>query len=306
MSIIATNLNCVITAALAGIVCVFPGWLCAEIKGPYQADAHTLHLYHFDNSSTTESSKGLVQDDISASTAFTLKLLDGAKIVPSYPGFGEALDTSARKSSRASTLKPLSTATFHNKQSGAFTCEAIVRMDFDPNTFSKQYVDRMQIISLDSQTPGLTRSYHLSFRSLGVLGATAPSLEFVKFAGPEGGPITTLIAVLPQTKPHAPVQGAWFHVAITYNGEEGKDGNFKFYWTRMAPEVTRANLVQSATLERDSAVQQDSTLSIGNAARKKAGFFENWVGQIDEVRISGVARGPNDFLFSKPNVAQAQ
>jgi hypothetical protein len=37
--------------------------------------------------------------------------------------------------------------------------------------------------------------------------------------------------------------------------------------------------------------------AIGNEARSTGNESENFLGQVDEVRISGVARGPGEFIF---------
>lgn len=263
----------------------------AAVRSPYQADDSTLHLYHFDEIGS------VARDAKTESPQFELRLTGGAGLTSGRAGFGRALSTRTKADSRAATPKTVTSQTFWNEETGAFTYEALVRMDFEPTALLDRRVHRMQIFSLDSDSKGITRSILFSLRPVGVMGATTPSLELIKFASFKGEAIQNLVAELPASGPHIPVRDKWFHVAVTYNGDEGIAGNCKIYWTRMDENVSEAHLLATATLRSDLAKQKKSIFAVGNSARNGEGVKENWLGQIDEVRISSVAREAGEFLF---------
>lgn len=263
----------------------------SEIQGPYEPDQHTLHLYHFDNEENT------TEDAATKSSKYSLKRSGDAATADGFQDFGKSLNTQLKTEARTNTSGTLPTSTFWNEETHAFTYEALVRMDFDPNEIMIGRAERMTIFALDSSGKGYMRSFHLSLRPLGVAGATTSSLVFVKYAGPDRGAIQTITLELPLTGLHAPVRGKWFHVAVTYNGNAGAADNLKVYWTRVDRGATRAELLASASLEKNPSKQTTSFFSVGNTARKSDGYVENWLGQIDEVRISDVARKDDEFLF---------
>lgn len=275
----------------------------SAVRGPYDVDEHTLHLYHFD-SEARFAKKRMTPDAVGLDPARGLAFQNGAKLTRSFhAAFGSAIDTSAASAARLMTFSPMPQSAFWNRQTGAFTYEAIVQMDFDPRKFLEDRPCRMQILAVDNDESGLKRGFWLSLRPIGVHGATAPSLEFVKIGSGEYGPrIQTIVAVLPSSGLHSPIPEAWFHVAVSYDGNEGKRDNLKIYWTRVAPKVTAANLVHLASLDRDPPPDAMLSLGVGNGVPKPN---ENWLGKIDEVRISSVARRPHEFLFSETEVATA-
>jgi len=278
-------------AAMVGSLICTASFGRAEVRGPYLADQNTLHLYHFDEPGN------VVNDAKTGEAMFDLKLSGGAGLTSGRADFGRALSTRSMKEARAAIAKTVSSQSLWNTETGAFTYEALVRMDFEPANLLENRNDRMQILSVDSNGKGSTRSMHLSLRPVGVAGATAPSLEVIKFASFKGEAIQNLVAELPSSGPHIPVRDKWFHVAITYNGDEGILGNCKIYWTRVDDSATEANLLATATLRSDMAVQQKSIFAVGNSGRTVEDTKENWLGQIDEVRISSVARAADEFLF---------
>jgi hypothetical protein len=122
-----------------------------------------------------------------------------------------------------------------------------------------------------------------------------PVLQFIKIAN-----LTESIAApLPVEGNHAVNTTDWFHVAVAYNGNAGAPDNTRFYWTRLIPGVARANAIGtgSLTADFDSATMQGD-FSIGNEARDTNGNTGAFIGSIDEVRISSIARTMDDFLFS--------
>jgi hypothetical protein len=111
----------------------------ALIVGPYTSDSATLHLWHFD-----ESSPPVV--DFAPGGTNVIALVNGATLGnTSFPGFGTALSTydggpwgtNAADKDAALAARPVAgpgdnvSLTYANPVTGAFTYEALVRIDFD-------------------------------------------------------------------------------------------------------------------------------------------------------------------------------
>ena len=287
----------------------------ADIHGRYRVDNHTMHLYHFDEPEAPLHDEKSDRDDAST---FDLSLLGDAHTrSDSYKGFGTALDTSRSKEAGAfirtvasSNAKPTdaqlpwpenrATETFWNHTTGAFTVEAIVRLDFDPTVPVVGRTGPMDIVDLENPAINALRNrpYQFGMRPIGVMGATTPALQFVNVSG--GNRVQTIVALLPRTGIHAPRQGDWYHVAVTYSGEPAKSGNLKFYWTNLHDSVTEAHLITEMTMNASLTGSQGS-LSVGNTSRPSRHTYGcNWAGLLDEVRISDVARRADDFIFFNP------
>ena len=65
---------------------------------------------------------------------------------------------------------------------------------------------------------------------------------------------------------------------------------------------TVATSVGTGTLVNDLAATA-ADFAIGAEARNSSGNTGQFLGLIDEVRISGVARGPGDFIFAVPEAS---
>ena len=75
----------------------------------------------------------------------------------------------------------------------------------------------------------------------------------------------------------------------------------KFYWTKVDPTDTQANLLQSVAFTASQVDATDSVpLVLGDEGRVVTtnGSQEGLLGELDEVRISNVARAPDQFIFS--------
>jgi hypothetical protein len=108
-------------------------------------------------------------------------------------------------------------------------------------------------------------------------------------------------AALPETGNDAINTTDWFHVAVTYDGIENTADNLKFYFTRLSNDEldTAAHLLSSHNMTRDMGAGGGSAtglgdFAIGNNARS---LGSKHFGLMDEVRISSVARAPNEFIF---------
>lgn len=275
-----------------------------ETLQPYVADANTLHLWHLDELEATAANPAA---DSGTSPVSLESLENGATLwQPSLPAFNTALDTSANRGTTtgaALAAKPLSVGDADSVDplvyagvDGAFTFEAIVRLDFDP-AIAPTSVTPMQIVTSEGE---LDRLWQFRFVPIGAtelaLGGTTPEIQFIKI----GGGVQQINAAVPiAAEPDAAVQGGWYHLAVTYNGSEATPDNLKFYWTRMDGSRSAANEIGSAQLDADI-VGTKGSITIGNEARDAgsgAGANNNFEGLIDEVRISDIARASTDFHF---------
>jgi hypothetical protein len=239
---------------------------------PYTVDANTRHLWHFD-----EANPGPAQPAAGIVGSFNLTPENGASLgVASASGLASAGETLAATAAgfRGATI-PVSAVT---GPGGAFTFEALIR--------TSNITDLQQIITMEN-TSGSTSERPFQFR------IDAGNLRFINVsAGPQ-----SVLAQIPTTGPDAFVANEWFHVAVAYNGSEGTPDNIRLYWTRLDPSRTAANSIHSATLAADLGGVA-TTFGVGQDYRNSNG---NLKGRIDEVRISAIARGPNDFLFKAPD-----
>jgi hypothetical protein len=260
---------------------------------PYTPDAHTLQLWHLDEASPPFAN--------AANPAHPLSGLHHGALAarPAQPGFGSSVNfntgtgtalgilTYAPTLSSSVAAETPTTFAYHGPD-GAFTIEALVRFENLPGS----WISPGQIVAMEGDGTG-TEDRVFQFRidpSGGV-----PALQFIKIAG-----LTESIsAPLPVEGNHAINTTDWFHVAVAYNGDAGAPDNTRFHWTRLTPGVDRANVIGTGSLSADfdSATMQGD-FSIGNEARDTNGNTGAFIGSIDEVRISSIARTPDDFLFS--------
>lgn len=259
---------------------------------PYEPDDQTLHLWHLDELTPPFANAADAEHPL-------LGLLNGATgWLPGPGGFGTSVnvntgaDTSrgivTYAAALSSATSPDTPATFAwHGSDGAFTLEALVRMDSIPTA-------NAQIIAFDGDGDG-TQDRVFQFRLVLVSGA--PALQFNPIATGVTGSYTV---PLPVSGLHAPVAGVWFHAAVTYDGRAGVAGNLKLYWTRLDSGAVQANLLGGAgTLSADfNQTVNRGDLSLGNEARASGGSTEVFPGRIDEVRISAVARGAAEFYFT--------
>ncbi|MSR65789.1 MAG: hypothetical protein EXS24_00240 [Pedosphaera sp.] len=115
-------------------------------------------------------------------------------------------------------------------------------------------------------------------------------MEFVGIVGAN----YTVIAPIPTNGPDAIVSNSWYHVAVTYDGNEGAAGNFKVYWTLMDPSRTSANLIYTDSLPLDLPIGAPD-FCVGNTGRNTPNG--NFLGLTDEIRISDIARDPTGMMF---------
>jgi hypothetical protein len=272
----------------------------AEAFHPYTADPNTLHLWHLDEIDQPATDAG--------SNAVTMTTLNanGRLWAPSLPGFATGLNPSTgRGTTTGGVLSALplvngtadDTTMTYMSASGAFTFEGIVRIDFDP-AVAPAPVNAMQIVTGESDV-GATRVWQFRLVPVGGPGntaGTAPLLEFINLHGETA--IQSLSVALPTSgDPDAIVQGGWYHVAVAYNGSEATADNLKLYFTLLDPSRTQANEVFSGQMTNDL-ITAAPDFTIGNEGRDLGGSSDAFLGVVDEVRISDIARSPAQFLFS--------
>lgn len=268
---------------------------------PYAVDASTLHLWHLDEVTPPAA------DAVAGGTPLT-SLQNGAQMwTPSLPGFGTGLNPSAgRGTANAGVLSALPLAAnatddvsfAYAGADGAFTFEGIVRIDFDP-AVAPASVAPMQIVTAENDLDS-ARVWQFRIVPIGATGntaGTAPLLEFINLHGSVG--TQSLSVPLPiGAGANAIAQGGWYHVAVAYNGTEATADNLKLYWTKLDPANTQASQLASLQMTADLLVSTACDLTIGNEGRTNGGSTDAFLGVVDEVRISSVARTAGQFLFS--------
>jgi hypothetical protein len=288
----------------------------AAIVGPYTPDANTLHLWHLNETATP------VVD--SATAGINLSgLLSGATLGnASYTGFGNALNTldGGQDATTAGTRDALLAAsasagnvlvTYADPTTGAFTYEAILWIGFDPFRNLGASTDGgngrgtpLEIVSCES---GTTTNRILQFRivpagmrpAVALPPAAVPLLTFENIRAGSTGQ-ATIYAAIPTNGPDSILSNHWYHAAVTYNGSPDTTGNLKFYWTLLDPSRTSAAQISiistNAMLSGLNRLSSASTpLLLGNEGRNRNG---NFLGLIDEVRVSSVARPASGMMFT--------
>lgn len=276
-------------------------------------DAATLQLWHFDEAAGATSVANAAPGGYPLGSVAAGATLGNT----AYAGFGNALRTfdsgplatlTANPNGvpgRDAYAAPVSVVTgtadniplAHRGADGAFTIEAMVYVDFNPASLAvaPDTQRQMMIVGADAEesgTGGGANGRLFQFRlNWTTANDTTPSLEFINI----GSPIQSLVANLPVTGPNAIAQGNWYHTAVTYDGAANTANNLKLYWTKVDPARDQAALLAAFTMTNDLPdVVPDWT--IGNDGRNAVD--SNWVGLIDEVRFSSIARAATDFIFT--------
>jgi len=289
------------------VLAVFSPWLAsAAIVGPYTPDANTTYLFHLDegagstvavNAGSAGYSAILYAGNPYAGDGLDQPSITGGLGNPGFSGFGAAaqvggpfdagfglgVDISGNGRFSLDDNDPIGVdrLTDHSSIFGtgnAFTLEAMINL---PAITGSNH----EIISTDSSAGNADRGFQFRINSAG-------NLEF-NFVGVNTSAIS---AAIPTTGDHAFVADEWFHVGLSYDG-----ANATFYWTRLNDAYTAANAIGGPTAEGVD-INDDAVLVFGNEGRVvgTTGSTEGLQGLIDEIRISDVARGADEFLFAVP------
>ncbi len=270
---------------------------------PYAADDATLHLWHLDEDKPPFADSGRSPRPLEG-------LLNGAAAgTPALPGFGKSVSFNYARTHEPETSKIygpilLSKPKLDSAQGdqvdapfpimgddGAFTIEAIVKLDALPEEARGLAYG---IVTLDDEVPG-QRVFLLRIEKPGFLAFLPISGTAVRGGG---------LATIPVSGPHAMNTTDWFHVAVTYSGNEAAADNLKLYWTRLGSGAEKANLIGRGILYEDLN-RALGDLAIGNTGRRNPyGPWEYFPGLVDEVRISSMARAPEDYFFVSPEAKE--
>ena len=303
---------------LAGLLAV--AWLFTQlaaqavIVGPYTADANTLHLWHMDASAVP------VPDAVSTGSTNLMKLANGALLgASSYStAFGTALNTAdggqdgiaaADKDAylAASPTTGNVVLALADPTTSAFTFEALVWIGFDPaKDFSSTAnggngrAAVCEIMTGESNTSA-NRVFQFRIAPIGcALGNTTVNLEFVNV---NLGASQNLSVPIPTTGPDAILGNKWYHAAVTYNGLANTGNNITLYWTLMDTNRMCANAIGASIMANDLPVAP-TVFALGNIPGRTANA--NFLGLIDEARISNIARSADDMMFGAKLCCAAQ
>jgi autotransporter-associated beta strand protein len=291
----------------------------ANIVGPYSPDVNTLHLWHMDQSTVP------VLDSVSSGgTNFTV-LTNGATLGnASFSGFGTALSAvgpgTLTNGACALTPRPLpsDTALTYTGPNGAFTYEAVVQIQVNPalnlGTVANGGTGRNTALTIMAGEGNANAERLFQFR-IDPVGfnpnaggfttpLTQPAIEFINVN--KATSVQSVIMLIPTTGPDAIIQNGWYHIAVTYNGQPGTANNMSFYWTLMDSSRLSATLLGTATMNL-SLASGTPNFVIGNTGRNPGGAVANplnanFLGLIDEVRMSKIALGPGQMMFSAPTI----
>jgi autotransporter-associated beta strand protein len=294
----------------------------ANIVGPYSPDANTLHLWHMDQSTVP-----VLDSAINGGTNFTV-LTNGATLGnASFTGFGTALSAwgpgTLTNGACALTPRPLpsdTSFTYADSVSGAFTYEAVVQIQVNPalnlGTVANGGTGRntaMTILAGEGNT-NPERIFQFRIDPVGLnpnaggfnTPLTQPAIEFINVNKAVSGTVQNIIMLIPTSGPDAIVQNSWYHIAVTYNGQPNSANNISFYWTLMDSSRTSASLLGNSIMTNNLASGTPSFV-VGNTGRNPGGNIANalnanFLGLIDEVRMSKVALGPGQMMFSAPTI----
>jgi autotransporter-associated beta strand protein len=291
----------------------------ADLVGPYTPDANTLFLFHFNESAggtatVNFGSKGgnaYSVNELAASTTppTITTMLGAAGYVNGATNFGNCMTNPASSAAQAGNLigydynnngsyegdvsstvpSPdrlvMTNLNVGNGSQTPFTFEAVIQ---PTSTAGSQEI----ICTDNSGFPNNTnpnRGFQFRINSGG--------LNFQYIGGPS---IQAISGTIPTTGGDAFVPGTWYHVAATYDG-----ATVRLYWTRLDPTNGAAHLLNSGGMTLGTAHGAVAgPLVFGNDNRNNAG--EQFLGSIDEVRISSVARAANQMQFFSPLVSITQ
>ena len=287
-------------AAAAVVFLLFASPAAQAAVSPYTADANTIYLYHLNeaaggsvaaNSGSAALNAIAYDGNPSTAAGATDQPLDTTILgATGFSGFGNAANISAidlglgvdRDASGGFRLDSATSpdrAANHSSIFGAgnvFTLEAMINL-------ADLTLTTREIIATDNTEANNLRGFQFRVNS--------GNLEF-NFIAPN---VSAVTAAIPIAGPHAFAANQWFHTALSYDGT-----NARFYWTRVDASLTSANLIGGPVAEGVD-VNAPMPIVIGNESRDTGtgvNSNEGLRGLIDEVRISNVARGATQFIFS--------
>jgi hypothetical protein len=301
-------------AALAICVMCLGTSVSAAVVGPYSVDTNTMHLWHLDEQAAPAADQahynyaGTFTTKPDSNTSLTAPFGTAALGAAGFTGFGTSLSNGATPNTAGLAGLPKVDGTgdnvdhtFDHPTTHAFTMEAMIRIGFDPTV---ALATPQEIIAGEGDAGDSSdRSWQFRIEGNATPGTTAWRLRFQKVSGfgaPGGSTANfNLDGNIPSTGINAIEQNGWYHVAATFNGDFANPDNLKLYWTKVDDANTAAALLAMGQMN-GWLRQQDTDFALGNELRDFNGNTEGFVGSIDEVRISDIARTADQFIFAVP------
>jgi hypothetical protein len=285
----------------------------AGFRIPYSPDANTTHLWHFDGPTNTLNTTDEVQTASITLVNEAQTQVPGSTITlgnPSITGLGTCLHiiptnlTAGYTYAFASGGSLTNSTVINQYNGGAFTFEALVKMDVNPFTASLSS-ENWEIICGDNGNNGSpTRGWQ--FR---ISPGPYPTAVINFNACPGYLAADNNISVpLPNSGPDAAVAGQWYHVAVTYTGTSPTNippdpaNVLTFYWTYLDVNRTNADVLAVTNPPAGFGIVGSvvSSLGVGGSGRANNGVAndEGFKGYIDEARMSSICRSSNDMAFT--------
>jgi hypothetical protein len=304
--------NIIVAVLFAAVLVLSQRAAEAFIAGPYTADANTLHLWHMDAANVP------ITDNVAAGGVNLVALLGttaGAALGTAsyFPAFGNVLNTiDGGQGGTAATDKDAFlaastgnvTITLADPTTGAFTMEAVLLIGFDPtknlgptaNGGNGRGSPCIFLSGDGNANPNRIFQFRVTPKYCNAANDnTTINLEFNNINA--GGTLQTISFPVPTSGPDAIALYGYYHVAVVYNGAANTAGNITLYWTAMDPSRTSASLLGSAQMTSDLPVGT-TIFGVGNNGRTPQ--TANFLGYIDEVRISKIARAADGMMFTQP------
>ncbi|HOK67745.1 MAG TPA: immunoglobulin domain-containing protein [Anaerohalosphaeraceae bacterium] len=263
---------------LTAVVCLCGLAAQAVDIGPYPLDADTLHLWRFDVV------KDGVIHDLVRTSPIDMAFYNNAALAASKAGYGNAANTYDNVAGnngpfvgRVGDYNQTILISDLTGPNGEFTFEALVRPDVPAGSLR----GHMEILSGETDAGATDRGFQLRIQNTGT------TLRFQTLSGST----TAFDAPITYTP------GQWYHVAVTYSGTPNVSGNLKLYWTPVGSATSAVQVGGPFTMTADLDANDATKLCIGNELRSFSLADENFDGLVDEVRISRIARQPDQMLL---------
>ncbi|RYD17907.1 MAG: hypothetical protein EOP88_24460, partial [Verrucomicrobiaceae bacterium] len=243
---------------------------------PY-ADNTVLHLWHLDGGAAPHADTGngsRISLTNIGSPAGNATGHENFQTAVAIPGVNDGLSGGAEDT-------PVTTIFGAGHMTVGWTIEALVK-------FNSVAGGQREIVSMDDETGDRPFQFVLSNNG------TRLRFQAINGDGVEHG------ALIPTSGPHAFAAGAWYHVAVSYTGDESAAENLKIYWTRADSKATEANVIGTFRMTADVS-NGAGDFAVGNERREQGGSSEGLQGFVDEVAITAGAKGAGAFIFGLPN-----